>query len=107
MENKQKHNALEDAKMLADVFVKITDKEPLSENPFVERAICNYTFPSGRFFCKGKGKNANAKPLSEIYPSLEARIKTDRVSEEYSKKAEPRRIFSTVGKIRRVHLKSY
>ena len=37
---------------------------------------------------QGKGKNANAKPLSEIYPSLEARIKTDRVSEEYSKKEE-------------------
>ena len=35
---------------------------------------------------QGKGKNANAKPLSEIYPSLEARIKTDRVSEEYNKK---------------------
>ena len=37
---------------------------------------------------QGKGKNANAKPLSEIYPSLEARVKTDRVSEEYSKKDE-------------------
>ena len=35
---------------------------------------------------QGKGKNANAKPLSEIYPSLEARVKTDRVSEEYNKK---------------------
>ena len=35
---------------------------------------------------QGKGKNANAKPLSEIYPSLESRVKTDRVSEEYNKK---------------------
>ena len=37
---------------------------------------------------EGKGKNANARPLSEIYPSLEARIKTDRVSREAKEKSE-------------------
>ena len=77
LENKQKHNALEDAKMLADVFVKITDKEPLSENPFVERAICNYTFPSGRFFCKGKGKNAKEREFGCIQEAIEWLINTN------------------------------
>lgn len=37
---------------------------------------------------EGKGKKSNARPLSEIYPSLEARIKTDRVSREAKKKSE-------------------
>ena len=77
LENKQKHNALEDAKMLADIFVKITDKEPLSENPFVERAICNYTFPSGRFFCKGKGKNEKEREFGCIQEAIEWLINTN------------------------------
>ena len=34
---------------------------------------------------QGKGKNANARPLSEIYTSLEARVKTDRVSKKHNK----------------------
>ena len=32
-----------------------------------------------------EGKDENPRPVSEIYASLEARVKTDRVSEEYSK----------------------
>lgn len=77
LENKQKHNALEDAKMLADVFVKITDQEPLSENPFVERAINDYTFPSGRFFCKAKGKNAKEREFGCIQEAIEWLINTN------------------------------
>lgn len=77
LENKQKHNALEDAKMLADVFVKIMDKEPLSENPFVERAIYDYTFPSGRFFCKAKGKNAKEREFGCIQDAIEWLIDTN------------------------------
>ena len=76
-EKEQKHNALEDAEMLAEVFVKITDKEPLSENPFVERAIYNYTFPSGRFFCKGKGKNAKEREFGCIQEAIEWLINTN------------------------------
>lgn len=55
---------------------------------------------------QGKGKNANAKPLSEIYPSLEARIKTDRVSEEYSKKEEKTSETSKDGKVKASNDKS-
>ena len=79
LENKQKHNALEDAKMLADIFMKINEKEPLSTNPFVEMAIAeaNYTFPSGRFFCKAKGKNAKDKEFSCIQEALEWLINTN------------------------------
>lgn len=77
LENKQKHNALEDAKMLADVFIKIMDKEPLSENPFVERVVGDYTFPSGRFFCKAKGKNAKEREFGCIQEAIEWLISTN------------------------------
>lgn len=40
-----------------------------------------------------EGKDENARPVSEIYSSLEARVKTDRVSEEYGK--EERTSFGT------------
>lgn len=49
------------------------------------KAIVEMAKEKGIVVNQGKGKNANAKPLSEIYASLEARVKTDRVSEEYSK----------------------
>lgn len=50
------------------------------------KAIVEMAKEKGIAVNRGKGKNANARPLSEIYDSLEARVKTDRVSEEYSKK---------------------
>lgn len=79
LENKQRHNALEDAKMLADIFMKINEKEPLSKNPFVEMAIAegNYTFPSGRFFCKAKGKNAKEREFGCIQEAIEWLINTN------------------------------
>lgn len=49
------------------------------------KAIVEMAKEKGIAVNQGKGKNANARPLSEIYASLEARVKTDRVSEEYSK----------------------
>ena len=78
LENKQKHNALEDAKMLADIFMRINDKEPLSKNPFVEMVIADgsYTFPSGRFFCKAKGKNAKEREFGCIQEAIEWLINT-------------------------------
>jgi mannose-6-phosphate isomerase-like protein (cupin superfamily) len=69
LEDKQKHNALEDAKMLADIFVKIYDKAPLAANPFVLQARedeANYKFPSGRFFCKATGKNAKERDENKV-----------------------------------------
>ena len=59
MEQTQNHNALEDAKMLAEVYNKIVGQQPLSSNPFancIEKTA--YTFPSGRFFCRTTGKKA-------------------------------------------------
>lgn len=76
LENKQNHNALEDAKMLAEVFVKTADKEPLTANPFTEKQIVNYTFPSGKFFCKGIGKNAKEKAFYNIQEAMEWLIST-------------------------------
>ena len=73
LENKQKHNALEDAKMLADIFARTYNKEPLSENPFIEykTAEGNYTFPSGKFFCKSTGKNAKEREFYNIQDAIE------------------------------------
>lgn len=50
------------------------------------KAIVEMAKEKGIAVNQGKGKNANARPLSDIYASLEAKIKTDRVSEEYNKK---------------------
>lgn len=50
------------------------------------KAIVEMAKEKGIAVNQGKGKNANARPLSDIYASLEAKVKTDRVSEEYSKK---------------------
>lgn len=71
LENKQRHNALEDAKMLAEVFAKTANKEPLETNPFVEKKIVNYTFPSGKFFCKTTGKNAKERAFYNIQEAME------------------------------------
>lgn len=71
LENKQCHNALEDAKMLADVFMKTFDKEPLTKNPFVEVASNDYTFPSGKFYCKSTGKNAKEREFYNIHEAME------------------------------------
>ncbi len=49
------------------------------------KAIVEMAKEKGIAVNQGKGKNANAKPLSEIYASLELRVKTDRVSKEHSK----------------------
>ena len=71
LEDKQKHNALEDAKMLADVFARTHDKEPLSKNPFVEMASNEYTFPSGKFYCKSTGKNAKEREFYNIHEAMD------------------------------------
>ena len=80
LDNKQKHNALEDAKMLAEVYSKISNQAPLEENPFKmtrEEQEAHYTFPSGRFFCKGMGKNSKEKEFADIHEAIEWIIKTN------------------------------
>lgn len=78
LENKQKHNALEDAKMLADVFCKVESGTPLTTYPFatIPQEV-NYTFPSGRFFCKAKGKNAKEREFGCIQEAIEWIINTN------------------------------
>lgn len=49
------------------------------------KAIVEMAKEKGIAVNQGKGKNANARPLSEIYTSLEARVKTDRVSKKHNK----------------------
>ena len=74
LENKQKHNALEDAKMLADVFIKTEDKEPLNEYPFApvdHNADGHYSYPHGRFFCKPTGKNAKERSFADVHVAIE------------------------------------
>ena len=74
LEKKQKHNALDDAKMLADVFMKINGKEPLESYPFVsqpEGAVTTYNFPSGAFYCKGTGKHATEHKFNSIQVGIE------------------------------------
>lgn len=80
LDDKQKHNALEDAKMLAEVYSKISNKTPLEENPFKaarEEQEAHYTFPSGRFFCKGLGKNAKEREFADIHEAIEWIINTN------------------------------
>lgn len=80
LEDKQKHNALEDAKMLADIFTKIYDKAPLAANPFVLQVRedeTNYKFPSGRFFCKATGKNAKEREFPCVEAAIEWLIETN------------------------------
>ena len=80
LDNKQKHNALEDAKMLAEVYSKISNQAPLEENPFKatrEEQEAHYTFPSGRFFCKGLGKNSKEREFADIHEAIEWIINTN------------------------------
>jgi DNA polymerase III epsilon subunit-like protein len=77
LENKQNHNALEDAKMLSEVFMRIKDQEPLAANPFVEQTITSYNFPTGRFFCKSVGKNAKEREFDCIQDAIEWLIETN------------------------------
>ena len=77
LEDKQVHNALEDAKMLADVFMRTFNKEPLTVNPFVEKQVANYTFPSGKFYCKALGKNAKEREFYNIQEAIEWLIETN------------------------------
>lgn len=65
----QFHDPLEDAKMLLAVKSFVDCEKPLTEYPHIKennKIIVpgygvypeNYKMPSGKFFCKGKGKNA-------------------------------------------------
>ena len=73
LEKQQKHNALDDAKMLADVFMKTYDKKPLESYPFragnTEISSC-YIFPTGKFYCKSNGKNAKEHEFIDIHDAM-------------------------------------
>lgn len=72
LEDKQKHNALEDAKMLAEVYNKTLCAEPLEANPFTTTPTeCSFNFPTGRFFCKSTGKNAKEREFANIHDAME------------------------------------
>ena len=80
LEKKQKHNALEDARMLAEVFSKVEYSDPLAMNPFVaaiRESEAEYKFPSGRFFCKASGKNAKEREFCCIEEAMEWLINTN------------------------------
>ena len=105
LEDKQKHNALEDAKMLADIFVKIYDKAPLATNPFVLQARedeANYKFPSGRFFCKATGKNAKEREFPCVEAAIEWLIETN-ISKDARDKVHRDRIATKIMKAIRKH----
>lgn len=77
IEKEQIHNALDDAKMLADVFDRIDGEEPLNVCPFVNHITANnYTFPSGKFYCKGTGKNSKEREFLNIQDAIEWIIDT-------------------------------
>ena len=66
--------------ILADIFAKIYDKAPLTANPFKairEEQEAHYTFPSGRFFCKGLGKNSKEREFADIHEAIEWIINTN------------------------------
>jgi DNA polymerase III epsilon subunit-like protein len=73
LEDKQKHNALEDAMMLAEVYSKTLCAEPLEANPFATTTPteCNYNFPVGKFYCKSTGKNAKEREFANIHDAME------------------------------------
>ena len=79
LENKQHHNALEDAKMLADVYQKVENGTPLKEYPFHIGSNTNeaYTFPSGTFYCGGTGKNAKEREFVNIQDAITWLINTN------------------------------
>lgn len=72
LEDKQKHNALEDAMMLAEVYGKTLHAEPLEANPFATTSTeCGFNFPNGRFYCKSAGKNAKEREFANIHDAME------------------------------------
>lgn len=68
-ENKQKHNALEDATMLLAVAKGIKDKEPLKLHPRA-KTINNIDLPIGRVFCSTEGKNAKTREFTDIEAAI-------------------------------------
>lgn len=74
MEDKQKHNALEDALMLQTVFNHVNNsKVPLEDSPFEKKNDNNtpYVFPSGNFYCCLEGKRNTEKCLGSIDDTID------------------------------------
>ena len=85
-EEKQKHNALEDAMMLNYVYNAVKDREPLAENPLANTVNMvktpfgkypeDFVFPTGKFYCCGKGKNATVRSFDSISDAIDWLVDT-------------------------------
>lgn len=105
LEKKQKHNALEDARMLAEVFSKVEYNEPLAMNPFITtiyESKTEYKFPSGRFFCKATGKNAKEREFPCVEAAIEWLIETN-ISKDARENVHRDRIATKIMKAIRKH----
>ena len=70
-EKQQKHNALEDAKMLAEIFGRVQFNKPLEEYPFKKEEETEFNWPTGTFFCKSQGKNAKEHRFNDSHRAVE------------------------------------
>lgn len=69
IDNIQKHQALEDAKMLMEVIKGIDGREPLKQHPLVEKKVEAVKMPSGAFTARHT-KNGSV----EIFEDIESAI---------------------------------
>lgn len=95
-EGKQRHDALEDAKMLQYVFTAVKDAAPLDCNPFKEVANnipnseglgvakVDYVFPHGKFYCRAKKTQAWTE-FEDIHEAIDWLIKTTVIKSQWDK----------------------
>ena len=57
VKREQRHDPLEDAIMFQKVYEYMQENEPLEEHPLHNGPV-DYRSPSGKFYCKARGKNA-------------------------------------------------
>mgnify|MGYP004572549773 CR=1 FL=1 len=74
-DKQQKHNALEDAKMLAEVFGEVQFAKPLDRYPFQKKEEEKFNWPTGIFYCKSQGKNTKEYEFNNSHLAVEWLIK--------------------------------
>lgn len=70
IDNIQKHQALEDAKMLMEVIKGIDGREPLKQHPLVEKKVESVKMPSGTFTAKNT-KNGSVETFEDIESAID------------------------------------
>lgn len=70
IDNIQKHQALEDAKMLMEVIKGIDGREPLKQHPLVEKKVEAVKMPSGTFTAKHT-KNGSVETFEDIESAID------------------------------------